>query len=557
MPTVPRLTNTSVEGTVGDSYVMPGAPSSAFAHASDVAGAIGKLGETINDIGLKMRDQQDAQAVFDASMKTKSFTLDQQRQARELTGENARGISEKYGEAWKKNREEIASKLTPRQRRLFDNEADNIGLQHTDMLARHEWTQNRHALETSAVADMEMSRKIASNNPEDMGAITGARANIESKTAFLAAQNGWSKEQTDLKRSEEVSKLHVDVVESLINSRPLMAKDYFKNVKTEIDVDARARIEKALDISSARQQAQDWADKTFSKDMPEDQALEATRKRFKDEQEREAALKAVKERYVEDDAIKKHEQEKGNDAGWKTAVATGKLPPPTIFSAMSGHQQAVLKNWLEATKNGMKVKTDLRVYNDLMELAARDPESFATHVDVNDFRDKLDDGDFKDISRLHASAIKGEMKPLHDAATLDQQMAADIPPDMQGNDEVSKTKRGAFRKYVRQQVDAIQTQTGKLLGIPERQEIIDQALKQGSRERQLWTDKTMRAFELKPEEIDLFTPPPEMLADFAKRFNVPNDKTLLQKYRQALKEHRPFAPRVRAPTEGLPRASFR
>jgi len=560
MAAIIRATVPTVEQNVTAGFQGP-----SVGIGDEAARALGQLGQAVEGAGAAMSKihadmemRADADAVTRAGTELKQFTLEQQRSARETLGVNARGMSDRMASDYKKKSDDIAGKLTPRQRTAFQRDATELGLQHTNMLATHEQQQNRIALEGAASANIEMSRNLAASNINDPAAIAKGLGDIRAQLAGVAQLNGWDDARLKAETEKQISAAHIAVLDNMLAQDAQLAKGYYAATRGEIDPHARPQIEKTLKLAGARETGQAWADKVDYRKMSESEALAKTREKFgsADAETREQAVNAVKTRYDEQKQADRKVETDAADTAWGIYARTHKLSdiPAAVLTAMDGHEREQLQNYARERAEGIKQKTDPESYGRLMMMATTRTDEFIKY----DLRKEYPQ--LSDMHKFQLHQIQAELagkagkagKPLKNLQTMQQQLSQTFS-ELGWGGLSNQEKRGQLSSHVTDQVMAMRNELGRDLRDEEVRTIIDNSLAKQSVEGAGWFGRAADVAEYQldsDKEIDAFTPSQERLELFAaeltrRRKDVGpdgqpfvyhwNDSNVLATYRSALK----------------------
>jgi hypothetical protein len=138
---------------------------------------------------------------------------------------------------------------------------------------------------------------------------------------------------------------------------------------------------------------------------------------------------------------------------------------PQVRIDLGPERVARMRSYQEAKAKG-SVATDWGVYDDLRRMKSEAPKDFSG-LNLMTYRDKLADGEFKEVSGWQTSAAKGVLET--GAGTLDQQ-TNDM---LNGLGIKDKAARGRVSRQVSIAVDALGEETGKKPTFADRQKIVD------------------------------------------------------------------------------------
>ena len=352
--------------------------------------ALQGLGGAMVDIAAQMQDAEDTQKVLDADAAFKNRALEASRAAEQVVGADARGIATKSTEALSKFRDEIAGKLTPRQRNAFLNKSDSTSAHFTDRLARHEAAQNRKALEDSTMASLSADISTSAANPLDVALHARTSANIRQAAEILGKQNGWTPEVKAEWIKQNDTRLHTEVIENLANGPGggPVAKAYFEANKKNIDGTKHDQIMKMLKTSVSRDAGLQFVDSVQGRVAKltdgtfQDGAAELRkelRARLKDPAERDYAERELEQRLTERKNQIADIERKAGDTAYKIYEETKdfKKIPPSVLEAMDPKQRSVLRKMADVEAKGGAVATDWSLYSQLHKMSNPDNADFA------------------------------------------------------------------------------------------------------------------------------------------------------------------------------------
>lgn len=321
----------------------------------------------------------------------------------------------------------------------------------------------------------------------------------------IAKNNGWSKEEYDAKLSEIRGKTHKGVIDRyLVNDQDMDAEKYFQSVKDTITGDDLTDIEKKIENGSLRGKSQRFADEVMRSGLSESQALERARQE-QDPKLRDALYDRIKMEYNIKDAAKRDDLEKLHTSALNLidngrATDLTKIPG---WTSMNENQRSSLISYAKAKTSGKNIQTDYNAYYNLKTMAST-PQTQDKFLKMNlmEYRDKLDNGDFEKMIDLQTKLRKGDgsaKKTLDgfrtDGAVVKQAYEA------AGLKSTDKEKLNNFNSRVEQaQLDA-QERLGRKLTNKELADIANSEAKTVVvKEGWLWDDKK-KMFELSDDEV--------------------------------------------------------
>lgn len=473
----------------------PAAPSvrpqaTGFAESENLQNNINSAIGDVGQITRKMQAEEDGAAINSAVSELRETTMESQRNARELEGENARGSAARAGAEWKNKNAEIAGRLTPRQRAVYEQHAAGIGLQHTDALAIHEQGQRKIAAEGAANANVNSAISLAAQNAADprtrMGASAQAYVVIRDQIDAMAAMGGWSKARKDAVLEERLTNLHVGILKNIYDSDPEGAKVYYAAHKRSIAGTQYDEIEKALELGGARQEAQKVGDHfqaaivaATPSELPDAEAtaLAAVRAKYKGKVQDEAVAE-IKRRVAERRGQVTEVKNAAGDVAWKISEQAGKYSaiPAGVISSMDGKEALALKDYWDKKVEGKAIKTDWDVYYNLLSFAqGKDTKEAFARMRLNPYFNQLSDTEKRHLTELQGKALNDPSR-FHSDISLSQRLAAVAAQ----RGITDKEKRGSFDVFVYDRLEQAERVKGQKLDTAERDKIIDAAILEGA-----------------------------------------------------------------------------
>lgn len=421
-------------------------------------------------------------------------------------GKNAFGEIDGVDKDFKTKIGEIAKSLgSDYQKEKFQKKANDVLNSVNRTTTRHVGTEIiRHDNEVaSSLIKNEMDVAISAyNDPTRINQALNTQAEALNR---IAKNNGWSKEEYDNKLNEIRSKTHSGIIERyLVNDQDMVAEEYFKSVKDTISGDELTNIEKKLEVGTLRGKSQRFVDQAINEGLSESKALERARQE-QDPKLRDTYYDRIKMEYGLRDSAKREQLEKLH-INALNMIDSGKIQDLTKapgWTGMTDGQRSSLINYAKAKVSGKNIQTDYDTYYNLKTMAAT-PETQDKFLRLNlmEYRDKLDNGDFEKMINLQTEARKGTAKGKKeldgfrtDAIVVKQAYEA------AGLKVTNKEKLNAFNSRVEQAQIAAQERLGRKLTNTELAELANTEAKTVVvKEGWLFDDKK-KMFELSEDEI--------------------------------------------------------
>ena len=259
-------------------------------------------------IGADMNQRYTVQRLTDSEAQLTDALSAFNTEARQRVGENAKGLSQDAQTFWDKTTRSISEGLDDDvQRAAFNRIAARRRPTFTAGIAGHEFEQGKVA--ANAAGDASINTSISAAAAAAIGGMTPLAqqeiaTNKESALRTLEATltaNGLQGTLPD-KRMQLTTKLHAEIIQSLIPTDPDAAKAWYYSNKKEIDGTKQAEIEKMLDKGGMLSEVQKAADYVFQNKMSLDDAFAYAEKNFSGETEERLKVE-LKHRYQEKNLI--------------------------------------------------------------------------------------------------------------------------------------------------------------------------------------------------------------------------------------------------------------
>jgi hypothetical protein len=502
--------------------------------------ATNEFAQSIAAIELDIRDRKDAQDALDAHTQYSSRASERQQAVEQLLGANAEGAAEREATELAKYRDELAGKLNPRARALYQNRATATSLAFNEATTKHEFKQRRQAFNDSITNNMNvgLSSMLAEQDPA-LRAKKQAyhRVEIDRAADALAKDNGWDAATKQAYTETRTTMMHVGLIEQMVNKGDASgAAAWFKSNKAEIMGQKHADIERLLKDGSIRQETNDYMDGTVAPalaDVNDEAALAKAapklradlRAHFKDdpfkrkqaEADLDVRLKEAAEGITMDKRIKQ-------DAGWEAAEAAGwrlDRVPQSVLSDMDPQHRAALANYAHQRLTQPPVqRSNPSVMTPIIELWASGPGNMQgvralADLDLNKVRPHLTDADFtrvaaakREAAGLLAKPVDAEAKVAFNvsAANLANQI---LGPQHASDSDEKKTARGRFLVEVNNARDALlaekrKSNPGAQLSVEESNDLMNFYAAKGARDGWLMGQRPAVGVTVEAEDIETF-----------------------------------------------------
>lgn len=518
---MPRVAQSSGGGTVRLNP-LPGARQTGRQNAGTAAAYGGAIGDSLSQIGeglyrdvqaikLTEQRQQDAIRVQTAEAQVSDWELktiyDPKTGALSKTGVNAFNLPDEVSASYDQTIGDIRNGLSSdAQRAAFDRAIANRKPSILGRVNTHVLGQMNAVGQESYRSYIGNSRALAQQNAGDPARVATEIENQREHTVVEAGRLGLDAETTKRMVSSVTSDTHVAVLDQLLaTENDVGAKDYFSQVKGEIEGPALPQVEKALNVGRTRGESQRQFDAIMLQAATEQEAIEKARE-IKDPEIRDSVedrvqsewrLRKQRDREAKEETIRTHAEAIDKimlDAGNRIdAVGTiQKAISPAAWAQLMPNEKVALENYAKRKQGGGEVETDWNAYYSLRLLA----ENPATR---NDFADpsktnlmlyiaKLGKTEFKELVGLQGAirqkdTTKTEELLSHDG--LQSRMVTDAMlsigldptaldnPSAKGYDKIAVDRGVAFRRSVRENVAGLEARQGKKATDEQVQEIVD------------------------------------------------------------------------------------
>jgi hypothetical protein len=451
--------------------------------------SIGQIGEGFANKATSLlaqqwqdeRDIADETAVLDASTKLKAHAQDLTQQAQEKTGLDAMASQAPITEDFGKFAGTLEAGLkTDRQRLAFARVKANEALGLDINLKRHSYQEQQNYSKDVLKATVETSVNAAIFNALDPPRAGREIQNAVGAIQMLGPKLGLLPDQITAMSSAATSDAHVGIVNRLLAvDKAQAAKAYFEEAKSQINGDALAGVEKALELGTTRGESQKQADTILlAGGTPAEQ-------RAKVREITDPALRdAVQERVEHNIAVTEKQARDGEEDATRQAYAiidkTGSFSaiPTDLLSRLPGDARPGLRNYARARAKGEPVETDLSIYYGLLQQAGDNPTDFVK-VNLLAKRSQLDDSDFKQLAHLQLS-IRND-----DRAATEKVLSAVMTRSQIFTEGISDAfivpdtpEANALHRELDRRVEQWQTDTGKPASNEQVQAVMDTLVQQ-------------------------------------------------------------------------------
>lgn len=517
MPKVPGFERQVQQTGVNVGRVQSTAPIEAFGGGQAVSRSVQQMkevGAAASELFQKAKERGDTAKLFGAREELDKIFEEKRQEVQQTSGENAIGLPEQVNPDIDKRIEEIQKNLSnDDQRAAFEEEVRRARKTFNKGLNDHTNREFNKVFTAKTEAILSTNYKNSVDNFNDPEEVKTIIQDSKDKYSFYAEMNGIPKEQRDAKLAAIESDSHIGVIQRLADGgADLKAKEYYDKNKKVIDPTKRATVEKVIEETSYRGEAQRQTQEIISSMGLSEEALGKARQ-IKDPKIQDDVVRRIKDRISEKKQIDSLREEKTFQDLFDTLTRNGGNLDSLPASKVNG-LPANLTRSLEARakelKAGIPVNTDLETYYTLEQLASV-PESRGKFMQLNllDFRakGKLNDSDFKFFSKMQADMRENKLDPkkmdgLQSKNSIINDNLTLLGIDLDKNaSEDSIKKRNQFRRAVDQVVVQRQEATGKKVSNEELRDIVDKLSTKVITDRGFLWNVEKPAFELSPAEI--------------------------------------------------------
>lgn len=443
----------------------------------DVGVGLNQAAQGLGAVVEQQQHQRDADQLFRAETSLKDSYRQYESTLQERRGQNAWGVTNDVSKWWDTNVDANSKQLeNDTQRRLFAVSAGNLRQQSLDSASKFEQQERHVSLEESAKSSITSSINLAAASTDNPQALAGAKEDVLKRIQVLSDLNGWTPERRKAEESQQLTNLHSQVIQALVDTNPEGARAYLDANKAEINGSNLDAIDKLVRTGAIRGQAQTATEALIAEGGSRTETLTKARKLYKDELEDEV-VQRIHTRFAEQDAIREHAEKQTADQAWDLFARVGSVSklPTSLVQSLDGRTLTALKHEEEMAITREQTRTDWPTYYDLKQMATQQPADF-TKLDLRQYKNKLGSTEFKGLADLQATVAKGDSS--HEVATLEQQLARSH--DLLGWKPSDKEKRGQFDSATYQAIAAEQKNAGgKKMSFDDRQKVIDRLMVDG------------------------------------------------------------------------------
>lgn len=514
MPTVPTYDNLTQRLQPANNVQQQSIASPELFNSMTQSGNMLKVAQGLNlgaAIVQKNQDELDTATALNAEVQTREAYMAFQTEARSRRGLAADGLAKDAEKWWEETARKATEKMTPNQQRLYVERLRGVRLSTLDSLSQYQDGQVRAAKQEGALASIDSSIKLSLDDPTNPGLAADALRNIQVTVSRLAVENGDAPEKTQLEMLKYTSQYHSGMLQTMIDSKPEVAREYMNKYGAQMLPAARGQFTKTLEVAERNVKVLGEVSTAIGTAKTETEALAMVREKFANDADgMKLAVQEVKTRYKEQEEATQMAQKQAFDRAWTIAIEQNKgrrgvdaqtwtmLTPQQRDSIddemyQRGERVRTANDRAEAKLDKKNTDAAWENYYAIRQQARDNPQAFKNRDLREDFR-MIPKEKREELIDLQAK----KPEELKDVTTLDGQISLTV-----GALGIEKTDKYKFESVIRDAVMAEQKKQGKPLGEESRQKIIDRMVIEGEVPGGAWykDDKEGRAYEFygKPE----------------------------------------------------------
>lgn len=483
MPTVRTATDL---GLGQQSYQGAGTtPAQQFRTDADMFGAVqgrnaSEAGSKLTDYAnrlIKAEDERASMEVENAIRDWSHETLQGQNGIYNKKGGNAIGATKGVVDGYKKFSADllkgkiVSSATRQRIEQYIGERGDSMRRE----VSRYEVQQKRAYDAGLRKARIEGAMEDAALYYNDPKRLAEAKQKILSTHGANASANGWSNEQKNEQIENDISKMHIQVMDRMLaTNQGGAAQAYFEANKGEIDGGDIIAVEKAVTQGALANTAQEATDAIMSAGMSQEDALKEARKNFKGKQ-RDEVVRRVKVRYAEKSSMDAAANKQLQQSGWEK-IAQGGTPDDLTAAELAAAGRQVESMWNMAANSrsrgkGFALSSETGV---VQEYAAMTDSEIAEQ-DLTPLMPKLTENDWNKVNKRKQDAernIKELLENPGQGATVERLLKEFAPKNWKVGLRDASTERRAQAQRARDNMNEFVRNTIEKTGkVPSEEEM--------------------------------------------------------------------------------------
>jgi hypothetical protein len=328
MPTVPTYDNLTQRLQPADNVQQQSIASPELFNSMTQSGNMTKLAQGLNlgaAIVQKNQDELDTATALNAEVQTREAYMAFQTEARSRRGLAADGLAKDAEKWWYETARKATEKMTPNQQKLYVERLRGVRLSTLDSLSQYQDGQVRAAKQEGALASIDSSIKLSLDDPTNPGLAADALRNIQVTVSRLAVENGDAPEKTQLEMLKYTSQYHSGILQTMIDSKPEVAREYMNKYGAQMLPAARGQFTKTLEVAERNVKVLGEVSTAMGTAKTETEALAMVREKFAtDADGMKLAVQEVKTRYKEQEEATQMAQKQAFDRAWTIAIEQNK-----------------------------------------------------------------------------------------------------------------------------------------------------------------------------------------------------------------------------------------
>ena len=350
-------------GQVQQTGVGSSTPDQSLSTSADMFGAAQaqqskQVGSILTEQANKMQRTEDERASMEIEQEIRDWQFEATQGdngAFRRLGGNAIGSTKTVGEDYAKFSANLlkGKTVSPAARQKLESYIGQKGDGIRGEVNRHEMGQKSTYDNGLREARIQGAMDDAATYNNDPDKINLSLNTIISTNKRSAAENGWSKEEAEQQVQDDVSKLHMGVLERILSQKNgSQAAEYLDAYRDQIDGDDIAKAEAAVAGGVVSEKAQTVTDSIIALDVPMKEGLAKARAEYSGE-ERDEIVKRLKVRYGEASSEQKANEKASLEDAWAVIQSGG--TPNDLSPAQLGVAGRVTESmWKMAENNAIR-----------------------------------------------------------------------------------------------------------------------------------------------------------------------------------------------------------
>lgn len=496
-------------------------------------GPVGQVSEQAPDAGLQiaaqgldrgLRDIAEVQALEQAKADRAELSgleakltswetnavFDPQTGAMSKKGSAAFGLGQQYLPEYDKAAQELSSTIaSPRVKAAFDALRLSRRGSLEQSLDRYESGQREAYYDSQSDASMAAFRQQVAVNPTDEATVANAKERTAWTINDVADRKGLSTEARQQALLAGESGINRQVITALVNSGSYAkASDYFNANRDQMNEADAAAVDGMVREGMVRSESTRLADELVARHGAGGGALAAA-KGIEDPDVRKATESSIRQQISDQRIMINIAEEQASDRAWDIVEKNGgdwKDVPVEVWMTVPGPTREAIRN---ANERKATSPDGWEKYYELRSLASA-PLTAPTFLGMNLMKEAfpyMAPQQAKELMDLQAGLRAGDAKAKSyvDGVQTEDQIVSGALNVMGIRNEKGSTsaakKASLFRRLVDTQTRDLERQQGRQATTEEVQKIVDDLQIKYTFNREWWTDKQVRSFEITLDDI--------------------------------------------------------